>query len=285
SKIVNIIGSIFQDTITGTDGNNELDSNGGNDVVYGKGGDDIIQGGVGSDLLTGGAGRDTLDGGAGIDTASYADSPQQAGSGVRISLGLNGADGSGSGSDAEGDILRDIENITGSAFSDTLNGNEGDNVLEGLAGADTLNGGSGKDTLLGGAGDDMLNGGAGNDLLQGGNGRDIMTGGAGADTFIYTAVTGSPASNDLSRLDGILNFSSAEGDKIDFHQMDANETLAGNQDFQLVFGGFTGPGQMSVIASGLTGYLLVGGTTNAGATPDFLLLVQASSLSASDFVL
>lgn len=52
----------------------------------------------------------------------------------------------GSGGDAEGDLLIDIENLTGSAHADTLIGDGGNNVLEGGAGADHLDGGAGTDT-------------------------------------------------------------------------------------------------------------------------------------------
>lgn len=57
-----------------------------------------------------------------------------------------------------------IENATGSAFSDTLNGNDANN---------TLSGGSGGDLLVGNAGNDVLNGGTGNDQMQGGAGDDL----------------------------------------------------------------------------------------------------------------
>ena len=43
-------------------------------------------------------------------------------------------DGVASGGDAEGDTLINIENLTGSGQSDTLEGNGGDNVLAGGAG-------------------------------------------------------------------------------------------------------------------------------------------------------
>ncbi len=65
----------------------------------------------------------SLDGGAGIDTASYAASS----AGVSVSL----MTGLGSGGDAQGDTLIRIENLTGSALDDTLEGNGGTNVLTG----------------------------------------------------------------------------------------------------------------------------------------------------------
>ena len=117
-----------------------------------------ITGNSGANTIAGLGGGDTIDGGGGNDTATYAAS----GSGVTISL-----DGSsGSGGDAAGDTLTNIENIIGSANVDVLTGDAGSNVLTGLAGGDTLNGGDGADTLIGGAGGDALNGGDGIDTAS-----------------------------------------------------------------------------------------------------------------------
>jgi len=56
--------------------------------------------------------------------------------------------------DASGDILKNFENLTGSAFADTLTGNTLANLLDGGAGADTLVGGAGNDIyILDNAGD------------------------------------------------------------------------------------------------------------------------------------
>ena len=71
-----------------------------------------------------------LDGGGGVDTASYATSA----AGVAVSL----ATGIGSGGDAEGDRLSNIENLTGSNLDDTLQGNSGNNKLVGGLGTDTV---------------------------------------------------------------------------------------------------------------------------------------------------
>jgi Ca2+-binding RTX toxin-like protein len=84
----------------------------------------------GTNVLAGLGGADTLDGGAGTDTATYAASP----AGVNISL----ATGLAIGGDAAGDTLINFENLTGSAFNDTLEGNGGNNVLVGGASIDTL---------------------------------------------------------------------------------------------------------------------------------------------------
>ena len=89
----------------------------------------------GDDTLQGGAGNDTLDGGDNGDigdTASYADAT----SGVTVSLSLQDTaqDTIGAGTDT----LTGIENLTGSAFNDTLAGNDSDNTIDGGAGTDTV---------------------------------------------------------------------------------------------------------------------------------------------------
>ncbi|HEX6741123.1 MAG TPA: calcium-binding protein, partial [Sphingomicrobium sp.] len=120
--IENVAGSGFNDTLTG---------NAANNVIEGRAGDDVI------------------DGAAGTDTASYA----SAGSAVVVNLDNGGAHNTGG---AGIDTLISIENVTGSAFGDTLTGDAGANLLSGLAGNDVLNGGAGADALIGGTGNDQF---------------------------------------------------------------------------------------------------------------------------------
>src|SRR5204863_2084035 len=90
-------------------------------------------------------------GGPGADTASYESAP----AGVTASLAAGTAVGDGS------DTLTGIENLTGSAKPDTLNGDDNANVLDGGASDDTITGAGGDDVLIGGGGSDPLSGGAG----------------------------------------------------------------------------------------------------------------------------
>ena len=172
--------------------------------------DNAVTGNSGNNVLAGLAGADALDGGLGTDTATYAASAAS----VNVSL----ATGHGGGGDAQGDTLINIENLTGSAFNDTLEGNAGNNVLAGgvgidlasfehaaagvnvslavtaaqntlgagtdtLSGFENLTGSAFNDTLTGNGLANRIDGGAGNDIINGGAGNDNLQGGAGTDTL------------------------------------------------------------------------------------------------------
>lgn len=109
-------------------------------------GNDSITGSSFNDTLFGGAGADSINGGLGVDTVTYTTSI----AGVIASL----ANGGGARGDAEGDTFVQVENLTGSAFADTLVGDNGNNVLDGGDGNDLLIGGPGSDKLIGGNGID-----------------------------------------------------------------------------------------------------------------------------------
>ena len=134
-----IIGTQYQDFIEGDNGQNVLEGGAGNDLLFGFGGDDIIQGG---------AGADTMDGGDGNDWTSYIESK----AGVNVNLETQ----QGTGGDADGDILRNLENVKGSIYDDRLTGNSANNYLDGSGGDDTIDGSLGSDTIDGGAGIDTL---------------------------------------------------------------------------------------------------------------------------------
>ena len=159
------------------------------DILNGLAGNDMLFGGSGNDTLIGGAGADTLIGGPGIDGADYSASP----SAVNVNL-LNGT---GSGGDAQGDVLSGIENVVGSNQADMLTGNNGSNALAG---------------------------GLGTDRLDGGRSHDTLTGGPGADTFLFLADALTPVHLGSAVFDRILDydqgnngtFSVAEGDVLDF---------------------------------------------------------------------
>ena len=135
--------------------------------VIGSAHDDVLVGNDDANRLEGGAGADRLDGRAGSDWASY----QGSNEGVTVDL----AEGRVEGGHAQGDVITNIENLTGSGYDDVLWGDENVNRLAGGAGDDELGGGAGGDVLAGGDGDDILFGSAGADRLEGGAGHDVLT--------------------------------------------------------------------------------------------------------------
>src|SRR5207253_1670954 len=100
--------------------------------------------------------------GTGTNTLSYASSFI----GVTVNLG----NGTVSGGDAQGDVISNFTNITGSSFGDdALFGNGFNNLIQSTGGNDYMFGGGGSDTLLGGLfSNDTLEGGAGGDGMNGG---------------------------------------------------------------------------------------------------------------------
>ncbi len=72
-SIEGLIGSAFNDTLSGNAVANTLLGHLGNDSLSGAGGDDILMGGLGDDFLDGGAGNDQLHGGPGSDILNGGD--------------------------------------------------------------------------------------------------------------------------------------------------------------------------------------------------------------------
>ncbi|NKD44800.1 calcium-binding protein [Haematospirillum jordaniae] len=159
--------------------------------------------------------------------------------------------------------------ITGNAQDNVLLGGAGDDALYGMAGHDLIIDGIGHDLIDGGEGYDAISyemrivpvsvalngdqdspvmvdgqpedivrnieaviGSGGNDVLVGDQhdnffnglgGADRLTGGAGADVFAYERAERTE--------DVITDFSTAEGDQLDFSEFDANSTADGSQPF------------------------------------------------------
>jgi Ca2+-binding RTX toxin-like protein len=164
-RIEDLQGSTYDDYLVGNDADNNLDGHHGNDILKGGGGTNVLFGAGGNDTLKGGGGTDILNGGDNVDTVTYYSSPV----GVLVSLrehyAYNG--------DAAGDTLINIENLTGSAYSDSLSGDDYANVLIGMGENDTLHGHGDNDTLIGDDGNDWLVGDAGADTMIGGMGNDV----------------------------------------------------------------------------------------------------------------
>jgi Ca2+-binding RTX toxin-like protein len=174
------------DEIRGHEGDDSLLGDSGNDLLDGgtpgsvgfalvpcqklNSGSDLLDGGEGADELAGCDGDDTVDGGPGSDEADFA--------GARTAVTVNLATNSASGEGA--DQLLNMEDVEGSDFDDTIEGDGNDNRLSGgyvhLEGnSDEFVGGWGNDRLLGVGGNDILDGGADDDELDGGSGVDMAS--------------------------------------------------------------------------------------------------------------
>ena len=173
---------------------------------------DQLTGDGADNRLRGGAGSDFLDGGAGVDTADYSD--------AQIAVTVNLQNGLGSGGDAQGDRLVNIENVSGGREDDTLIGNAGANALNGFFGDDMLFGGGGADTLIGSFG---------NDLLEGGAGADVIWGNVGIDTASYAT---SNAGVKVNLETGTASGGHAQGDDV----LGAIENLTGSGFNDLLVG-------------------------------------------------
>jgi serralysin len=219
------------------EGGNVIKLGGGNDVYAGSGfasfaseRGDTVSGGAGKDqfffetfksLYKGDAGNDqffsvgwqnSIDGGAGTDTISYQfrhEDTTIGDTGVIIDL-FGGRVTTGT---SRTEFLNSIENAVGSIHADEIGGTNDANVLHGFNGDDEIAGFGGNDTIIGGKGADTL----------AGDGATVF----GADTFVYTSVQDSPAAGGF---DLILDFSSAQGDKIDLSGLATRNTTLSFSD-------------------------------------------------------
>ena len=123
------------------------------DTVVGSMFDDQLTGDPGDNFILGMAGDDTIDGAGGFDVSIY----WFASGAVTANLQA----GTSTGGDGN-DSLTSIEGLNGSDFDDQLVGNNEDNFLDGSAGNDSMDGGAGADWIMGGDGRDQINGGANN---------------------------------------------------------------------------------------------------------------------------
>lgn len=167
-----------------------------------------------------------------------------------------------------------IERAAGGGRGDDMIGNAADNLLLGFGGDDRISGGAGDDTLVGGRGDDRLHGGAG---------ADRLIGGPGGDVFQLLAASDSPP----LAPDVIVDFSLADGDRIDLSAIEADTTRPGEDTF--VFGAGNWHGRLWT-EEGPGGATLVRGNTDGDARPEFELVVldgatPATAYDAGAFVL
>ena len=199
-----ITGTEGNDTINSGAGNESVIGGAGNDTLDGGAGDDRLEGGDGNDRLIGGLGDDILTGGAGDDTFVYAygdgsdtfsdsggnDIVQYSNPGELTDelLGIARDGGDLVVSFVNGSSIR-LENHFAGAPIEQVNV-DGDGIynmvagLMGGAGSDVIVGGDTAETMGGGGGDDVLFANGGDDTAFGGDGNDYIEGGAGDDRLV-----------------------------------------------------------------------------------------------------
>ena len=216
-------------------------------VITGTPGDDLIQADD-STIFT-----YTFDGGDGIDTLDLSGVT----SGLRVALQEDRWDPSivqsadltsepggywaeyALGSPVTGTI-RNIENVTGTASDD---------ILEGNSRANELDGGAGHDWLWGGGGDDFLIGGVGMDVLRGNAGDDRLSGGADRDLFVFEFGGGHDVVTDFDPATDVLVF--VERDFNDFSIPQPNWTIVMIEGQESLVGSYDG-GASSITLLGVT---------------------------------
>lgn len=115
-------------------------------------------GSSGNDVFVWTDGPDTIDGGAGIDRLDYGPSNRPAIVDLQDSTQNAGS--------AAGDVLSNIEALSGTRGNDVFLGNGSGNTLTGLEGNDRLEGRGGNDWINPGKGRDTVDGGAGSDMVS-----------------------------------------------------------------------------------------------------------------------
>ena len=264
----------------GNDNNNTIVGNSGRNTLKGGSGNDYLNGGAGNDKLYGDAGNDRMLGGSGNDTY-YVDSTKDRVYETTSTSGTNTTDAGGT------DRIYSTVSLNMNAYNGikhvehlTLQGS-GNTYGYGNDNNNTIVGNSGRNTLKGLDGNDVLKGNAGLDTLEGGDGRDYMYAGndADRDVFIFRDIDETVKG---SQRDRIYQFDSGEDD-IHLRNIDANEDLAGDQNFLF---SSDGAAANSVWAKDSGSNVLVRGDVNGDTIHDFEIFVASvDDLYVYDFIL
>ncbi len=278
SSIEQVIGSAFDDVLSGSKSTHVVHGGDGADIfeaagkagaLFGDAGDDVfrVEGMLKPAAIDGGEGFDTIR--AGADGASIT---WGAITGVEAINGMGYADFKILGTSAADTIDLSAIVLTGVA------------VIDGKSGNDAITGSAGADTILGGSGNDVIKGGGGADVITGGTGQDILTGGLAADTFVFFK---GDSAKTATTADTITDFHSADGDRIDLSFMDANlSNGAGDDGFT-----FIGKAAFSNTAGELRYQLdaadaYIQGDVNGDGKADFFIhMVGVNALAQADFIL
>jgi Ca2+-binding RTX toxin-like protein len=210
-----------------------------NNFIFGSAGDNVINGGGGADYMSGGRGNDTYfvdnPGDSLFENGDIHSTPQNESEGfdtVLTSVSFN------VGLYSEIEVLQAIGsanvNLTGSLDNNRIIGNNATNIIDGSYGKDTL------------------------------------TGGGGLDVFIWSNINEIGLTN--FDPDIVTDLNRAEGDLLHFTNMDANETVAGDQNFTFIDqAAFTAAGQISWSTNGVDTFIQL--NTNADPTVDGIIQV------------
>ena len=248
---------LYQNTISGGDGDDvllggggrdEMHGGAGRDLVKGRLGDDWLYGDEGDDLLFGAEGNDAIDGGAGADL-------------------LSGSAGN--------------DELHGGAGEDNLRGDEGDDRLYGDLDVDGLYGGLGQDLLFGGGGADRLEGEDGDDTLSGEAGGDTLLGGRGKDVLYGHGASGAgdDAAPDVLWGDLGTGGSEAGSDEDQLYGQGGNDEIHGEGAVDHIYGGsgddtITGDASDDLILGDAGADTIYGGTgrdeIHGGTEGDFI---------------
>ena len=252
--IENLVGSTFADRLIGNASANTIVSGGGLDRILAGGGNDVI---VLTDTI------ESVNGGGGRDR-------------VVVDQRLEGLTDDTFRS-VEAMTVRDGATVDLSGLTQTVRGV----TIESVAGGGVR--------FTGTAAADVIAGGAGDDVLAGGVGNDYVSGGAGADTFLFRELA--EIAGDGAR-DRIRDFSGAQGDVIDFSQVDFDADVAGVQHLTFIgSAAFTGAGgsdyELQVITPAQPGAATrVSIDLDNDAVADRVITVTTDApLTADDFVL
>jgi Ca2+-binding RTX toxin-like protein len=175
----NVIGTHYNDTIIGDNGNNLLDGSDGYDKIYGGKGNDTLKSGRGISHLYGEDGDDKFDiqigianifGGDGVDMVDFMYYPTSIVANLARGHIIYGGDNYSE--------LKDIEKIRTTKFSDIIYDSNNDNIIGTGHGDDVIYISDGNDSVNAGAGDDRI-------YLQG-RGEKRIWGEFGRDAFVIT---------------------------------------------------------------------------------------------------
>lgn len=251
-SIDGLIGSAFNDVLTGDANLNVIQGGAGDDVIYGGGGADLLVGGAGDDIIIAGPGASTLNGGDGADTFRF------------LAVGDSVSTQQIAPTYIQ-DFQAGVDKIDVSAFSPTNTAIVQENgfyTLQatapgGMLSVRSANAFTMADVIVsanssttnwttGTAAADRMVGDDGANVLVGGAGADTLTGGGGADTFLYN-----PGDSVSGARDTITDFETGV-DRLDLSRTDPTTVSLVRQGANTVVfdQGLTGP-QTEINVSGV----------------------------------